>query len=92
MVNQKLAIPDNLRELWLRYFDDAGFKYTIKDEVEPYYHPDLDDLLAWYEGTTHGVVKRADLTADNLRILKQKYPGELHIHHPTLRLVGFKPG
>lgn len=91
MVNKQMEMPPNLRGQWLNYFDEAGLKYEIKSDVSPYYHLNVDDLLAWYEGTTHGVIKRSDLSEAQLQILYQKYPGELYIDHPTLRLVGYKP-
>jgi trans-aconitate methyltransferase len=91
MVKQEIDIPDDLRERWLSYFDDAGFEYEIKAGIEPYFHPDLNDLLDWYEGTTHGVVRRSALSAEDMNVLQAKYPGEIYVHHPTLRLAGYKP-
>lgn len=91
MTNQPLNLAPNLRERWLDYFDNVGLKYEIKSDVMSYYHSNIDDLLAWYEGTTHGVVSRANLSKTQLKTLRQKYPGKLHLDHPTLRLVGFKP-
>lgn len=91
MLNKSLDIPHDLRQQWLNYFTQAGFVYELKNDVTPYYHPNLDHLLDWYEGTTHGVVKKSDLNAEQLATLQKKYPGELFVDHPTLRLVGYKP-
>lgn len=91
MENKPLDFAPGLRERWLSYFDKAGLKYEIKSDVIPFYHANVDDLLAWCEGTTHGVINRRDLSEDHLKILHQKYPGELFLDHPTLRLVGYKP-
>ncbi len=91
MVDKPFKFPPNLREQWLSYFDKHGLKYEIKSDVIPYYHPNIDDLLEWFEATTHGVVKRADLSSAQITLLHQKYPGELSLDHPTLRLIGFKP-
>ena len=91
MVNKFLDIPHNLRQQWLDYFTQAGFVYELKDDVAPYYHPNLDHLLDWYEGTTHGVIKKSDLNNDQFATLQKKYPGELFVDHPTLRLIGYKP-
>lgn len=89
-VNRPMYFTSNLRELWLSYFDEIGLKYEIKEDVTPYYHPDLDDFLAWYEATTHGVADRSKLTDKHMQILRNKYPGEIYVNHLTLRLVGFK--
>ncbi len=63
----------------------------IKSDTIPYYHSSIDDLLAWYEGTTHGAVKSSDLSEKQIALLHQKYPGELNLDWPTLRLIGYKP-
>lgn len=91
MVNKPFEFPENAQKQWLGYFDKAGLKYEIKSDVASYYHPDIDDLITWFEGTTHGVVKRSDLSESQMALLRQKYPGELYVDHPTFRLIGYKP-
>lgn len=90
MVNKRIKMPSNIQELWLNYFKNAGLEYEIKSDTLPYYHSNIDDLLSWYEGTTHGEVKKSDLSATQIELLRQKYPGELNLDWPTLRLIGHK--
>jgi hypothetical protein len=79
------------REQWLAYFESAGFKVIQTDEVSDYHFESINDVMCWWEATTHGVFARDRLSSSQLDDLCDHYPGAIDIYREeTLRLVAVK--
>lgn len=79
------------KESWLSLLESVGFKIEKLDKVDDYCFSSLDDLMIWWQATTHGLFKRDELTQEQLKKLKDKYPNSINIYcEQTLSLIAVK--
>lgn len=79
------------RESWLALFNKVGFTIETISDVNDYYFKNLDELMIWWNATTHGVFNIEKIPKETLNNLYQKYPGPIKIYkNETLRLLAKK--
>ncbi|WP_119344678.1 class I SAM-dependent methyltransferase [Facilibium subflavum] len=67
-------------EAWLSYFKNAGFRILQHYEVPDYVFADLDEVMQWWQATTHARFQVINLEQKQLSALQQKYSGKIHIY------------
>jgi ubiquinone/menaquinone biosynthesis C-methylase UbiE len=88
-ITESLYFTQN--KTWLEYFTSAGFEIKIINEVADYEFNNVNEVMTWWEATTHGVFSINKLKPTALQMIKQKYPGNIHIYRKeTLRLLAEK--
>ena len=64
---------------------EVGFSVDIKDEVETLVSfPDMESLMDWWRGTTHGLFKTELVDGDTLKNFKETYTCEFMIKTGTM--------
>ena len=57
--------------------EKVGFSVEFKDEHDTVVcYPDMESLMDWWHGTTHGLFKPELIDADALKSLKETYKSE----------------
>lgn len=81
----------NTKQDWISYFERAGFTIMITNEVPDYHFQNIDDVMTWWEATTHGLFSINKLSTVRLEHIRKKYPAEINIYRKeTLRLLAKK--
>jgi len=76
---------------WLEYFEQAGFKIKIINAVPDYEFQDIDEVMTWWEATTHGKFSISKLGVQAQEKLRKIYPGDIIIYqNQILRLLAEK--
>ena len=89
------AIIDSLhfssKAQWLEHFEDAGFEILQLKDVPDYVFKSVDDVMVWWEATTHGNFAISQLSKAQLEQFQHDYPGEIKIYkEETIRLIAKK--
>lgn len=68
------------KESWLKLFEQAGLTIKQLNTVPEYAFKDLDELMTWWQGTTHGMFAIDMLSQEQINSLKLKHPGRIEIY------------
>ncbi len=68
------------KDSWLDLFKSVGFAIKQIVPVDHYHFNNLNDMLIWWQATTHGGFSMEQLSTKSLAELKKKYPGAISIY------------
>ena len=79
------------QQQWLDYFKQSGFRIVQIDEVPDYQFNSIDDVMSWWQATTHGKFSVEQLSSEQLADIHARYTSQVAIYRKeTLRLIAEK--